>query len=185
MFALAVAATMTGVAVPLMSDALDELRTMSAARYVALRIASARVDAVSHSRAAALRFETCIDDEGRTDYAFMRITDGNGNGVRAVDIRDGIDVAAGPAERLSEKFPGVRFELMADVPDADGTTGTGQDGVRIGGARILTMSLDGTATSGTLYIRGRRSQYAVRVLGVTGRTRLLQYRPHDRIWINR
>ena len=38
------------------------------------------------------------------------------------------------------------------------------------------MSADGTATSGTLYVRGRRVQYAVRVLGVTGRTRMLQYK---------
>ncbi len=36
------------------------------------------------------------------------------------------------------------------------------------------MSADGTATSGTLYVRGRKGQYAVRVLGVTGRTRMLQ-----------
>jgi hypothetical protein len=74
---------------------------------------------------------------------------------------------------------------MPDVPDANGESGTGQDGVRIGSARILTMSVDGTATSGTLYVRGRRSQYAVRVLGVTGRTRMLQYHAGDRTWINR
>ena len=73
-----------------------------------------------------------------------------------------------------DKFPGVHFELMPGVPDADGEGGTGEDGVRIGSARLLTMSADGTATSGTLYIRGRRGQYAVRVLGVTGRTRMLQ-----------
>ena len=45
----------------------------------------------------------------------------------------------------------------------------------IGPAKILTMSPDGTATSGTLYLRGARSQYAVRVLGATGRTRVLKY----------
>ena len=33
------------------------------------------------------------------------------------------------------------------------------DGVRIGSARILTMSPSGTATSGTLYLQGRRAQY--------------------------
>jgi hypothetical protein len=63
--------------------------------------------------------------------------------------------------------------------------GTGNDGVRIGTAGILSMISDGTATSGTLYIRGRRRQYAVRVLGVTGRTRVLQYSPGDRSWIGR
>jgi hypothetical protein len=91
----------------------------------------------------------------------------------------------GPFERLCDRFPDVRFELMPGVPDADGQAGTGTDGVRIGTARILSMSSDGTATSGTLYIRGRRQQYAVRVLGVTGRTRVLQYLPGDRSWIGR
>ncbi len=37
-------------------------------------------------------------------------------------------------------------------------------------SRILTLSPDGTATPGTLYVHGSRSQYAVRVLG--------RHRPH-------
>ena len=62
---------------------------------------------------------------------------------------------------------------------------TGTDGVRIGTAKILTMSADGTATSGTLYLQGRRAQDAVRVLGATGRTRVLKYDTGRRTWINR
>jgi hypothetical protein len=57
--------------------------------------------------------------------------------------------------------------------------------VRIGAARILTMSPDGTATSGTLYVQGRRAQYAVRVLGATGRTRVFKYDTGARTWISR
>jgi prepilin-type N-terminal cleavage/methylation domain-containing protein len=187
MFSVAIGATVAGLAVPLMGDAVDEMRTMSAARYMAGRINAARLDAVRHSRATALRFEALDagEESGARDYSFVPIGDWNGNGIRSAEIRDGIDRALGPPERLSDKFPQVRFELTAGAPDADAQPGTGPDGVRIGSGRILTMSLDGTATSGTLYIRGRRSQYAVRVLGVTGRTRLLQYLPHDRTWINR
>src|SRR4029453_17248646 len=105
--------------------------------------------------------------------------------VRTAEVYSGVDRPIGAFERLGEKFPDVRFELAADVPDADGSPGTGTDGVRIGSARILTMGTDGTATSGTLYIRGRRGQYAVRVLGVTGRTRMLQYLPGNRSWLSR
>jgi type II secretory pathway pseudopilin PulG len=177
---LAAAATLAGLAVPAVSSTIDEVRTATAARYVAARIGSARLDAVRRSRATALRFEPVGGD-----YMFAAFGDGNGHGVRSSDIHDGTDVAIGPFERLGDRFPGVRFELMPGVPDADGDVGTGGDGVRIGTARILTMSVDGTATSGTLYIRGRRSQYAVRVLGVTGRTRMLQYHAGDRRWINR
>jgi hypothetical protein len=130
-----------------------------------------------------LRFEIVGDGDG--EYRFTPVADGNANGVRTTEIRDGTDPAIGPTERLCEKFAGVSFALMADTPDADGQMGTGQDGVRIGSARILTMSSDGTATSGTLYIRGRQSQYVVRILGVTGRTRVLHYQPQTRTWISR
>ena len=42
----------------------------------------------------------------------------------------------------------------------------------------------GTATSRTLYLRGRDgSQYSVRVLGATGRTRVLRYVPATHQWI--
>jgi len=180
LFILAVSVTMIALAIPISRDAIDELRTAMAARYVAGRIGSTRMDAVRRSSPVALRFEAVEDD-----YMYAPFGDGNGNGVRSAEIRQGIDRALGPFERLRDKFPGVRFELMAGVPDADGQAGTGLEGVRIGTARILTMSSDGTATSGTLYIRGRRGQYAVRVLGVTGRTRMLQYRPGDRTWISR
>jgi type II secretory pathway pseudopilin PulG len=177
---IATAATLTGMTVPAMAGTIDEIRTATAARYLAARIGSARLDAVRGSRAIALRFEPVAGD-----YMFAAFADGNGNGVHSSEIRDGTDPVLGSYERLRDKFPGVRFELMPDVPDANGESGTGQDGVRIGSARILTMSVDGTATSGTLYVRGRRSQYAVRVLGVTGRTRMLQYHAGDRTWINR
>jgi hypothetical protein len=151
-----------------------------AARYMAGRVAAIRIDAVRRGTSVALRFESAADD-----YMFAPYEDGNGNGVRTAEIRAGVDRAIGPVERLGSKFPGVRFELSSGIPDVDGGVGTGTDGVRIGSAHILTMGEDGTATSGTLYIRGRRGQYAVRVLGVTGRTRMLQYLAGDRTWLSR
>jgi type II secretory pathway pseudopilin PulG len=180
LFAVAVSATAAAIALPLTGSTVDDVRTGLAARYVAGRVTSARMDAVRRSKTTALRFEA-----SGGDYMFAGYADGNGNGVRSVEIGQGIDPVLGPFERLRDRFPDVRFELMAGVPDADGQAGTGTDGVRIGSARILSMSSDGTATSGTLYIRGRRRQYAVRVLGATGRTRVLQYSPGDRSWIGR
>ena len=179
-FVLALSATAGALAMALTRSAIDEMRTAVAARYVAGRIGSTRIDAVRRASAVALRFEP-VDG----DYVYAPYEDGNGNGVRTAEIRAGIDRPLGPFERLGDKFPGVRFELTPGAPDADGQADTGADGVRIGSARILTMSADGTATSGTLYVRGRRGQYAVRVLGVTGRTRMLQYQAGNRLWLSR
>ena len=49
---------------------------------------------------------------------------------------------------------------------------------------LMSFTPLGTASSGTLYLRGRDgSQYAVRVLGATGRTRVLRYEPVTRTWV--
>jgi type II secretory pathway pseudopilin PulG len=179
-FVVALTAVLAAVAVPLTSDALDDARTGAAARYVAGQIVSSRLEAVNRSRDVALRFEAW-----NPDYRVVRYIDGNGNGVRATDITRGIDRPDSVPRQIGDDFPNVRFGLAESLPDADGVRGTGTDGVRIGVARILTMSPDGTATSGTLYLQGRRAQYAVRVLGATGRTRVLKYDTGRRAWISR
>jgi len=179
LFALAASTTVAAMAMTWTTSAIDELRTAMAARYVAGRIGAARLDAVRRASSVALRFEAAGED-----YVYTPVEDGNGNGVRTAEIQAGVDRVLGPPERLRDKFADVRFELGVGVPDADGQTVAG-DGVRIGSSRLLTLSADGTATSGTLYIRGKRSQYAVRVLGATGRTRMLQYSPGNRLWLSR
>lgn len=179
LLAVAFAATVTGMAVPVLSHALDDHRAGLAARYVASRIRHARMEALKRATAVALKFEA-----GRPDYSLTPFADGNGNGVRTADIRRGIDPPLGRPAQLADNFPGVHFGLIEGALDIDGFA-SGPDGVRIGSARILTLAPDGTATSGTLYLRGRRAQYAVRVLGTTGRTRVLKYRASDRTWMSR
>ena len=180
LLAVALIATLAGIALPMTNDAVDELRTAAAARYLAGQIRNGRMDAIKRSTVVALRFEAAS-----TDYTFASYIDGNRNGVRTADIRRGVDRALTSPQRLRDLFAGVHFRLDAAVPDIDGNSGGGTDGVRIGSARILTTSPDGTATSGTLYVRGRRAQYAVRVLGATGRTRVLKYDTGGRTWISR
>lgn len=180
LFGVSLMAVLLGIAVPLSDEAIDDLRTGAAARYLAGRITNGRLDAINRSRAVGLQFLASTPD-----YQFAPYVDGNGNGVRTADIRSGLDSPAGIPRQIGDDFRGVRFALGAGFPDVDGLRTTSTDGVRIGTGRILTMSPDGTATSGTLYLRGRRAQYAVRVLGATGRTRVLKYETGERTWISR
>ena len=180
LFTMALAATILSMAIPSSQDAVDTIRTAAAARYLATRLAEARISAIMRSTCIGLRFE--VDG---TDYRYLPYGDANGNGVRSADIAAGIDKPIGSREKLGDKFPGVALGLMNGYPDADGVGGTGADGVRIGTARIETMSPDGTATAGTLYLHGRRSQFAVRILGTTGRVRVLEYRAEARAWVPR
>ena len=179
LLAVAIGATLAGIAVPLARSADDEIRTAAAARDLAATIGMARIDAVRRSASVGLRFE----DAGG-DILVSLHADGNSNGVRTAEIRSGIDPLLATAERLGDRHPGVRFGVLAGIPDLDGTLGT-TEGVRVGTARLLALAPTGGATSGTLYLHGRRSQYAVRVLGATGRVRVFHYNPGARQWNSR
>lgn len=178
-FAIALSIVLLAFAIPVGGDALDDIRTRAAARFLAGRIATSRLGAINRSRAIALRFAP-----GATDYHFCAYVDGNGNGVRTADIQAGMDFAWGVSRQLDSDFRGVHFGLALGIPDIDGVRNTNADGVRIGTARILTMSPDGTATSGTLYLQGAHAQYAIRVLGATGRTRVLKFDRGSQTWVS-
>ena len=56
--------------------------------------------------------------------------------------------------------------------------------LKLGGSSVLSFGPVGGATSGTVYLRGPgEQQYAVRLLGVTGRSRLLRFNFRERRWI--
>ena len=178
---VAISATFLGIAMPLATSALDEMRTAMAARYVAGRILAARLDALQRSTCVGFQFEA-----SGFDYSFATYADGNQNGIRTTEIASGIDPIAMMGERLGDRFSNVRFGLAQAVPDLDGVRQmTDSDGVRVGSPRILTLSPDGTASSGTIYIRGSRAQYAVRILGATARTRVFQYQQGADQWVLR
>jgi type II secretory pathway pseudopilin PulG len=180
LFALAIAGTLTTIAVPQGLRALDDFRARSAARYLAQRLADARLSAIKRSLAHGLRFEA-----GPPDYRMSSVADGNANGLRSSDIERGIDRVLTPPEPLGTHFPGVVFGILDEVPDVDGQPAKGSDGVRIGASTLLAMNPDGTSSSGTLYLHGRgRTQYAVRVLGVTGRVRVLKFDHVTRRWVD-
>jgi hypothetical protein len=178
---IALAATFLGIALPLATSALDEMRTAMAARYLAGKILGARLDALQRSACVGFRFEAA-----GTDYVFSTHADGNQNGLRTGEIASGVDPVVASGERLTDRFTNVRLGLAAGIPDLDGARQiTDSDGVRIGSPKILTLSPDGTASSGTVYIRGVRAQYAVRVLGATARARVFHYQRGADRWVLR
>ena len=180
LFVVAIAGTLAAIAVPFSLRAVDDYQTQSAARYLAGRIATTRFDAIRRSTTHGLRFLPFA-----ADYTIVTVADGNRNGLRTAEITSGVDRVLTEPEPLSWHFAGVTFGIFDGIPDADGLTVHGTDGVRVGSSRLLAVNADGTATSGTLYLRGRgRSQYAVRVLGITGRVRILKFEHARNRWID-
>src|SRR5688500_5880288 len=137
LLATSLLATLAGISVPLAAGTVDAVRTTSAARHMAARIATIRLDAVRRAATVALRF-----DRQGSDYTFTTFLDGNGNGVRADDVTRGVDPPLTSPERLRDEFPGISFGLLPDVPDLDGGTAS-SDGVRIGSSSFLSTAPNG------------------------------------------
>ncbi|MGE0450174.1 MAG: Tfp pilus assembly protein FimT/FimU [Vicinamibacterales bacterium] len=179
LFAVGVAATLGAGATPGLLTAADEIRAGGAARLVAARLQQVRLRAISHARDTAVRFT-----QTPAGFAMTVYEDGNGNGVLSADIASGLDRSVGPVEHLHDSFPGVEFGALPGIPGADGSTPPGNDPVRLGSSDGVTFTPAGTATPGSLYIRGRgTAQYVVRILGETGRTRILKYSVRTRAWL--
>jgi Tfp pilus assembly protein FimT len=111
LFVLSTAATVGAMAIPPFLAAVDAYRTAGAVRYISPRIQRTRMEAVSRSTNAAMQFVSL-----GTGYSFGIYLDGNGDGVRAQDIRNGVDRRLGAVERLPDNFAGVDFGLLPALP---------------------------------------------------------------------
>ena len=158
-------ATISAMAVATTTQALQRYRTAGAARYVAGRLQRARADAVARGASVALRFS----GPAGGPIAFSVFADGNHNGVRSSDIAVGVDAEVAAATDLSS-FSRVSFGVISGLVSPDGDALSG-DPIHFGAARMASFTASGTATSGSVYIRGGDTeQYVVRVYGDTGKT---------------
>lgn len=161
---------MIGTAVPRILVGVDRSRAIAAAHFVSQQCGVARVQAINRSANVGLQFR----EQGR-DYTIQAFVDSNRNGVRTVEIDAGIDVPLGPPTSLSANFPGVRIGVAG---------GAGNDPVRFGASNLLVFSAVGTATPGSVFVLGKDgTQFALRVLGTTARTRLERYDTRARKWV--
>jgi type II secretory pathway pseudopilin PulG len=170
-FVLGLIGLISAMTIPRVLTGLDRSRGLVAARYVAGRLALARMQAITRSAAVALRF-----DEASDGITFQPFQDGNHNGVRTKEIQKKIDFSIEPATRLWQLFPGVVIGLTPDSPGAKPVQLSG-------GSSLLTFTPLGTATSGSIYVRGPDgTQWVIRVLGATARTRLLRWDAKNHEW---
>lgn len=170
-FVTALIVTLSGIALPQTVASLDDFRAAGAARYLSARLYRARTLAVMRSARVAVQFSRT-----GSGYLFTEYQDGNRNGVLTSEIASGIDRRLGRPESLSDNFKGIDFGTQPGLPPIDpGGAAPGADPIRLGAGSILTFTPHGTSSTGTVYIRGRDAQYAVRVFGDTGKSRLLKF----------
>jgi len=171
-FVIGLGLTVTAAAVPQYLAGIDDVRASGAARYLSARLQRARMEAVMRSRSVAMQF---LQTPG--GYSYTVYLDGNENGVLTRDIQNGVDRRLHAMERLRDHFAGVDFGAVPGLPPIDpGGTAPGNDPIRLGSSSLATFTALGTSSTGTVYIRGRRdAQYAVRIFGDTGKTRMLKF----------
>jgi prepilin-type N-terminal cleavage/methylation domain-containing protein len=171
--------TLCAIAVPGVDRVVDHWRTRGAAFFMASRVALTRMQAVRRNANVGLRF---VAAGGA--FAMRAYADGNRNGLRSAEIASGVDPPLGLPDRLDELFPGVSFGFIPGASLIDGTAvSPGDDPIRLGTTNTVIYSPLGTSSSGTVYVRGRgRWQFAVVVLGATGRGRVLEFDPVARKW---
>lgn len=160
----------TTVAVPQTTTLTDAARARQAAAFVGARARQARHDAVLHGANVGLVFDFVA---GR--WLIRGCRDGNGNGLRRADIQSGVDPCADGPFDIAQLFPGLSIGVDPTIRGPAGEA-PNPDPVRFGNANLASFSPVGTCTSGSLYLRSRSgTQYAVRILGGTGRLRVLRY----------
>ena len=178
-FSCALIAVLAAIAIPGLQASRDRDATRLAARHLADTFQRLRVEALRRNRSVALRFDP--DNLGR----YGAFVDGDGDGVLQGDIDQAIDLPLDPAAHLSDFFATVslRVALPLPMPDGAGMLPADADPVRIGNTNLVSFSPLGSSTGGTIYLAGRQgSQMCVRLLGSTGRVRVLWFDRTSASW---
>ncbi|MDX1500975.1 MAG: GspH/FimT family protein [Thermoanaerobaculia bacterium] len=161
-----------------------ELRVELAAREMIGALRTARSLAIQRGVNVALKLIEHAD--GRVEYAIY--ADGDGDGVRNRDIESGVDPQVVPPHPLSYLGSQVGFgfppgPLPRDPGDPRRRLRQPHDPIRFNRSNLASFNPLGGSTPGSLYLTDHRHHLmAVRLLGVTGKVRLLRYQPRAQTW---
>jgi type II secretory pathway pseudopilin PulG len=166
-----------GLVLPELMAWSSKTRVNTAAGELVGTLRMARTFAMRHSAHVAVKFDT-TSRAGAVHFALFR--DGDGDGVRNNDIRSGEDPRAVPWRQLSNFGPRVYFGFPHDLQPRDPgdprrALDRLQDPIRFNNSDLASFSPEGTSTPGSLYVTDGRNLAVVRVLGMSGRVKVLRW----------
>ena len=178
---LAMLAAATAVAAPGAIRLRAALSVRSAAAQTKVAFLQARAYAITRQRFVGIKFRKNGDR-----YEWALYVDGNGNGIRTIDIQRGIDRPLGialPWDR-NDVMPGIlKGSRVPDPGDPGHALGNLDDPIRFNSSDICSFSPVGESTPGSIYLwDGHDRMAVVRVFGRTAKVRTLYYRRGDREW---
>ena len=177
--ALTVAGLLLAWTAPIAARVVADARTSAAAREFAVLFYALRWRSVSENRHVGLYFE-----RSGAAWQWWQVGDGNGNGLRTAEVRNGVDPKRSGPHRLGT---GVRFGFPAGgpiprIPPRRGLL-SGSDPVRFGRSDLISFGPRGRSSSGTLYLTdGRQRLYGVLLYGAATRIRVWRWDREERRW---
>ena len=181
--ALALIGILTSVLLPTGAEMVADARAAAGAREIAATLQALRWKAVSANRSYGLFFS--LDQRG---WHWLVVRDGNGNGLRTAEIRDGTDPAVSGPHRLEDRVDGLYLgfppvQSLPAIPPRSGSISNLSDPVKFGNSDLISFSPWGTASSGTLYLTDRRHALrAVVLFGPTVRVRVWRFDTREARW---
>ena len=161
------------VAVPAFGTYRRKASVRAAAYETMSMLREARSRAIESSRNVGIKFT-----QSGSDWMYALYEDGDGDGIRSDDIRNGTDRRVTPTKTLMPQLLVARIAVPSTtIHDPDGDTLTpSSDPVAFGRSSICTFSPLGTGTPGSIYLIDDIGEiYCVRIYGATGRAHFLHY----------
>lgn len=171
------------MALPAADEIRESGKTSAAARRLAVEFQALRWKAVAIRRHRGLLFE-----KRGAEWVWSEVEDRNGNGLRVVEIRRGVDATLSGPHRLDAHGDGIALGIppggpFPEVPPGTGTVDDSSDPVRFGHGDLVSFSPTGGASGGAAYVtNGRSTLSAVVLFGPTARVRVWRFDPRTRRW---
>ena len=167
---LAIVGTVTAIGAPVAASVTEASRGRHAAAFVNSRFRLARQEALSRGVSVGVVF-----DQKGSGWTVRVCRDGNRNGIRRADIGSGADPCIDGPYAIGDVVPHVDIAVDSTLKGPSGEAPS-PDPVRFGSSNIASFSPLGSCTAGTMFLRTTGgAQFAVRIAGVTGRSRVLRY----------
>jgi len=174
---------LTSALLPTGAEMIADARAAAGAREMAATLQAMRWKAVSSNSTHGLFF-----DRDAKGWHWSVVRDGNGNGLRTSEVRDGTDPRVSGVHRMEDRVDGMYLgfppvQRVPAIPPRSGSISNLADPVKFGNSNLISFSSSGTASSGTLYLTDRRHALrAVVLFGPAVRVRVWRFDTREERW---
>jgi prepilin-type N-terminal cleavage/methylation domain-containing protein len=177
---LAILGILLCIALPAFANYRRRNSVIAAANELEATLRVVRSRAIARSAYAGIKFTG-----SGSAWSVAVYDDGDGDGVRNDDVRNGTDPLAVRAAPLMPQLQVARIGLLPYAmkdPDGDPLPPSNSP-VAFGSSTICSFSPTGAGTPGSIYVTDDLGVlYCIRVLGASGRVRVMRYDAPKKKW---